>query len=135
CDPAHRQKSHRSRLNASNDFFRGCEAASAKTRETSKPASAIKCSITLVLVGIIRRTTLNVNPNRGGVPFVSTRRPSTNSALHSFCQRAVPLALGSNDSTGTHSHFAAASGSSNISTFNGERSVTREWIFLRWGAC
>src|SRR5207247_10601143 len=86
CDPAHRQKSHRSRLNASNDFFRSCEAASAKTRETSKPASAIKCSITLVLVGIIRRTTLNVNPNRGGIAFVSTERPNTNSAHHSFCQ-------------------------------------------------
>src|SRR5438552_18998226 len=69
CDPAHRQRSHRSELNASNDFFGGCELASARTKETSKPASPMKRCITRELVRTIRKPTLTVNRYRGGGPI------------------------------------------------------------------
>src|SRR5437667_312374 len=41
-DPVHRQRWRRAQLNAKNDFFDGCEAASAETEEISKLASTIR---------------------------------------------------------------------------------------------
>ena len=91
CDPAHRQRSHRSELNASNDFFGGCELASARTKETSKSASPMKRCITRELVRTIRKPTLTVNPYRGGVLLISTRRLSTKSVHPLVSVRAASL--------------------------------------------
>src|SRR5438552_18034402 len=79
CDPAHRQRSHRSELNASNDFCGGCELASPRTKEASKSASPMKRCITREVVRTIQKLTLTVNPYRGGVLLISTRRLSTKS--------------------------------------------------------
>jgi hypothetical protein len=58
-------------LNAITDFFGGCAAASAETKETSKPASVIKLCITGDLVGIIKWAKPTVNPNRDAGTLVS----------------------------------------------------------------
>src|SRR5438552_18106367 len=70
-DPVHRQRWRRSQLNAKNDFFDGCEAASAETEETSKLASTIRRCMTRELVGIRRLTKPTANKYQGGVLFIS----------------------------------------------------------------